>query len=75
MVCGTYVASQSIMFERGCLLPNIEVLYMNSPIPPCRRKCTAAMPLLAYVSFYKNIRKKGVINAYLQTLLVDLSPQ
>ena len=25
----------------------------------CRRKCTATTPLLVYVSFYKNILKKG----------------
>ena len=50
-----------IMFERSCLLPNIEALYINSPVPPCdcRRKCTVTMPLLACVSFYINICKKG----------------
>ena len=59
---GIYVALQSIMFERSCLLPNTEALYINSRVPPCdcRRKCTATTPLLAYVSFYKNIRKKEV---------------
>ena len=30
---GTYVASQAVMFERS-LLPNIEALYINSPVPP-----------------------------------------
>ena len=42
MVYGTYVASRSIIFERSCLLPNIETLYINSSVPPCdcRRKCT-----------------------------------
>ena len=54
---GTYVASRSVMFERSSLLPNIEALYINLPVPlcDCRRKCTATMPLLVYVSFYKNI--------------------
>ena len=28
----------------------------------------------AYVSFYKNILKKGVFNAYLQISLLDFSP-
>ena len=31
---GTYVASQSVMFERSSLLPNIEALYIYSPVPP-----------------------------------------
>ena len=58
MMFGTYVALRSVMFERSSLLPNIEALYINSPVPPCncRRKCTATTSLLAYVSFYKNIR-------------------
>ena len=58
---GTYVASRSVMFERSSLLPNIEALYINSPVPPCdcRRKCTKTTPIFAYVSFYKNILKKG----------------
>ena len=61
MVFGTYVVLQSYMFERSCLLSNIKALYINSPVPPCdcRRKYTATTPILAYVSFYKNICKKG----------------
>ena len=61
LVYGTYVVSRSIMFERSYLLSNIEALYINSPVPlcDCRIKCTVTMPLLAYVSFYKNISKKG----------------
>ena len=31
---GTYVASRSVMFEKSSLLPNIEALYINSPVPP-----------------------------------------
>ena len=31
---GTYVALQSVMFERSSLLPNIEALYINSPLSP-----------------------------------------
>ena len=34
MMFGTYVASLSVMFERSSLLPNIEALYINSPVPP-----------------------------------------
>ena len=34
MMFGTYVGSRSVMFERSSLLPNIEALYMNSPVPP-----------------------------------------
>ena len=54
---GIYVASRFVMFERNSLLPNIEALYINSPVPPCdcRRKYTATTPLLVYVSFYKSI--------------------
>ena len=53
VVYGTYVVLRSIMFERNCLLPSIKALYINSPIPPCdcKRKCTATMPRLAYVSY------------------------
>ena len=76
LVYGTYVASQSYMFERSCLLPNIKALYINSPVPPCdcRRKCTETMPIFAYVSFYKIYSRKGMFNAYLQILLLDFSP-
>ena len=75
VVYDTYVASQSIMFERSCMLPNIDALYINSPVPPCdcRRKCTATMPLFAYISFYKIYSRRGVFNAYLQILLLDFS--
>ena len=31
---GTYVALRSVMFERSSLLPNIEALYINLPVPP-----------------------------------------
>ena len=79
VVHGTYVASRSIVLERSCLLPNIEDLYINSPVPPCycRRKYTTTTPLLAYVSFYKNICKKGRDQCILilRILLFDFSPQ
>ena len=62
-----YVASRSMMFGRNCLLPNIDALCINSPVPPCdcRRICIATTPLLAYVSFYKIYLRRGVFNAYL----------
>ena len=31
---GTYVASQSVMFEWSSLFPNIEALYINLLVPP-----------------------------------------
>ena len=31
---GIYVASRSVMLERSSLLPNIEALYINLPVPP-----------------------------------------
>ena len=73
---GTYVASRSVMFERSSLLPNIEALYINSPVPPCdcRRKCTKTTTIFAYVSFYKIYSRRGVFNAHLQILLLDFSP-
>ena len=74
VVYSTFVASQSIMFETSCLLSNIEALYLPD-ICDCGRKYTATMPLLAYVSFYKNACKRGMINTYLQILLFDFSPQ
>ena len=60
VMLGTYVASRSVMFERSSLLPNIEALYINSPLSPviAERKCTATTPLLVYV-FLQNILKKG----------------
>ena len=50
------IVSWQILCMDKCLLPNIEALYINSPVPPCdcRRKCTATMPLLVYVSFSQN---------------------
>ena len=77
----TYVALRSIVLERSCLLPNIEDLYINSPVPPCycRRKYTTTTPLLANVSFYNNniICKKGRDQCILilRILLFDFSPQ
>ena len=70
----TYVASQSVMFERSSLLPNIEALYINSPVPPCdcRRKCTKTRPFLRSFLFTKIYSRRGVFNAYLQ--LLDFSP-
>ena len=70
VVYGTYVASRSIMFERSCLLPNIDALYINSPVPPCDcgRKYTATTPLLVYVTTIYS--RRDVFNACLQILLV-----
>ena len=50
-----------LQVERSCLMPNIKALYINLPVPlcDCIRKYTAIKPLLTYVSFYKNIDKKG----------------
>ena len=76
VVYGICVASRSIMFEKSCLLSHIEALYINSPVPPYdyRRKCTATIPLLTYDSYYKIYTRRGMINAYLQILLLDFSP-
>ena len=51
----------SVMLEKSCLLPNIEALYINSPVPPCdcRKKCKPTTPLLVYVFTTENICKKG----------------
>ena len=38
MLYGTYLGLRSIMFEKSCLLPNIEALYINSPVPPCKER-------------------------------------
>ena len=67
----SYVAWRSYMFERSCLFLNIEALYINSPVPPCdyRRKCTETMPIFAYVSFYKNILKKGHVKCIFANLI------
>ena len=48
---GTLVASRSIMFERSSLLPNIEALYINSPVPPVIAKENAQQPHLFLCTF------------------------
>ena len=54
---GTSVASQSVMFERSSLLPNIEALYINSPVPPVIAEENAQQPRLFLCTFLftKNI--------------------
>ena len=44
MMFGTYVASRSVMFERSSLLPNVEALYLNSPVPPVIAEENAQQP-------------------------------
>ena len=59
---GTYVASRSVIFERSSLLPNIEALYINSPVSPVIAEENAQQPRLFLCTFfYKNILKKGRI--------------
>ena len=76
MMFGTYVASRSIMFERSSLLPNIEALYINSPVSPVITEENAQQPRLFLCTFLftKIYSRRGVFNAYLQTLLLDFSP-
>ena len=73
---GTYVASLSVMFERNSLLPNIEALYINSPVPPVIAEENVQQPRLFLCTFLftKTYSRKGVFNAYLQILLLDFSP-
>ena len=69
VVYGTYVASRSIMFERSCLLPNIEALYINLPLPPCNCEENAQQPHTFLCTFFTKIyARRGVINVYLQIL-------
>ena len=67
---GTYAASRSVMFERSSLLPNIEALYINSPVSPVIAEENAQQQRLFLCTFLR----RGVFNAYLQILLLDLSP-
>ena len=70
VIHSTCVASESIMFQRSCLLCRskpVDKFNCTSLIIACcdsGRKCKATMPLLVYVCFYKNVHKKarGVIN-------------
>ena len=73
---GTYVASRSVMFERSSLLPNIEVLYVNSPVPPviAEENAQKPHPFLRTFLFTKIYSRRGMFNAYLQILLLDFSP-
>ena len=49
---GTYVASRSVMFERSSLLPNIEALYINSPVPPVIAEKYAQIPRPSFARFF-----------------------
>ena len=49
---GTYVASRSVMSERSSLLPNIEALYINSPISPVIAEENAQQPASSCVRFF-----------------------
>ena len=73
---GTYVASRHVMFQRSSLLPNIEALYINSPVPPAIAEENAQQPRLFLCTFLftKIYSRRGVFNVYLQTLLFDFSP-
>ena len=51
MMFGTYVALQSVMFERSSLLPNIEALYINSSVPPVIAEENAQQPCLFLCMF------------------------
>ena len=51
MMFGTYVASRSVMFERSSLLPIIEALYINSPVPPVIAEENAQLPCLFLCMF------------------------
>ena len=82
------IVSWQILCMDKSLLPNIEALYINSPVPPVTAEeneqqprlflCTFLLhkttPIFAYVSFYKIYSRRGVFNAYLQNLLLDFSP-
>ena len=48
---GTYVASRSVIIERSSLLPNIEALYINSPVSPVIAEENAQQPRLFLCTF------------------------
>ena len=75
-IFGTYVASRSVMFERSSLLPNIEALYINSPVSPVIAEENAQQPRLFLCTFLftKLYSRRGVFNAFLQILFLDFSP-
>ena len=63
------------MFERNSLLPNIEALYINSPVSPVIAEENAQQPrLLCTFLFTKIYSRRGVFNSYLQILLLGFSP-
>ena len=76
MMFGIYVASRYVMFERSSLLPNIEALYINSPVPPVIAEENTQQPRLFLCTFLftKIYSRRGLFNAYLQILLLDFSP-
>ena len=76
MMFGTYVALRSVMFVRSGLLPNIEALYINSPVSPVIAEENIQQPHLFLCTFLftKIYSRRGVFNAYLQILLLDFSP-
>ena len=68
---GTYVALRSTMFERSCMLPNIEALPINSPVPPVIAEDNAQKlrPFLCTFLFTKYICKKGCDQCILANFL------
>ena len=76
MMFGTYAALRSVMFERSSLSPNIEALYINSPVSPVIAEENTQQPRLFLRTFLstKIYSRRGVFNAYLQILLLDFSP-
>ena len=69
-VYGTYVALQSIMVERSCLLPNIHLMIVIA-----EENAQQPHPFLYRFLFGKMYARRDMINAYLQILLLDFSPQ
>ena len=67
MMFGTYVASRSVMFERSSLLPNIEVLYINSPVPPviAEENAQKSRPFLHTFLFTKIYTQEGACSMHI----------
>ena len=68
---GTYVASRSVMFEKSSLLPNIEALYINSPVSPVIAEENAQQPRLFLCMFlFTKYTQEGCVQCIFANFIV-----
>ena len=73
MMFGTYVPSRSVMFERSSLLPNIEALYINSPLSPVIAEENAQQPRLFLCTFQEGACSMHICKFYCLILVRSIT--